>query len=403
MRARQNLLEMFSTFLQFEADRFSGWATDLKLRRSMNQCLAQYLAQSGEPSEQYWVIYWYKRWQSNPTELERGHFAAYLQEVCYWESHQTMQRFKVTQYTTSDCFQVAIARIDKILRSFNLDYGSNLKAYASIAFSGLIREFLRQRQVVDICSDWALLRKLSQKRLMAALQTAAIRPELLPSYVLAWQCLKTFHVPTQATSTHKLPPPNEEIWQQVTRLYNSDRLSQSPPGVEATPETLEKWMQQCVKAARAYLHPVTTSINAPKAGHESGELLDTLMDDTQDSLLTTLIAQEEQQTRQTQHSAVDQVLNSALSNLDPQVQQMLSLYYGQQLSQQEITKQLNVKQYTISRRFSKAREVLLLALAKWSEETLHITPTLDVLNNISNVLEEWLTSHYHPDFLAYKE
>jgi RNA polymerase sigma factor (sigma-70 family) len=400
MRSRQNLLEMFSTFLQFEADRFSGWATDLKLRRSMNQCLTQ----SSEPSEQYWVIYWYKRWQSRPTELERGHLAAYLQEVCYWEAQQTMLRFRITQYTTSDCFQVAIARIDKILRSFNLDYGSNLKAYASIAFSGLIREFLRQRQVVDICSDWALLRKLSQKRLVAALQAAAIRPDRLPSYVLAWQCLKTFHVPTQATSTHKLPQPNEDIWQQVTRLYNGERLSQlSSAGLEATPEALEKWMQQCVKAARAYLHPVTTSINAPKAGHESGELLDTLMDDTQDSLLTTLIAQEDQQARQSQHSAVDQVLSSALSTLDPQVQQMLSLYYGQQLSQQEITKQLNVKQYTISRRFSKARELLLMALVKWSQETLHITPTLDVLDSISNVLEEWLTTHYHPDFLAYKE
>jgi RNA polymerase sigma factor (sigma-70 family) len=400
MRSRQNLLEMFSTFLQFEADRFSGWATDLKLRRSMNQCLTQ----SSEPSEQYWVIYWYKRWQSRPTELERGHLAAYLQEVCYWEAQQTMLRFRITQYTTSDCFQVAIARIDKILRSFNLDYGSNLKAYASIAFSGLIREFLRQRQVVDICSDWALLRKLSQKRLVAALQAAAIRPDRLPSYVLAWQCLKTFHVPTQATSTHKLPQPNEDIWQQVTRLYNGERLSQlASPGLEATPEALEKWMQQCVKAARAYLHPVTTSINAPKAGHESGELLDTLMDDTQDSLLTTLIAQEDQQARQSQHSAVDQVLSSALSTLDPQVQQMLSLYYGQQLSQQEITKQLNVKQYTISRRFSKARELLLMALVKWSQETLHITPTLDVLDSISNVLEEWLTTHYHPDFLAYKE
>ncbi|MCY7283281.1 MAG: sigma-70 family RNA polymerase sigma factor [Cyanobacteria bacterium CAN_BIN43] len=400
MRARQNLLEMFSTFLQFEADRFSGWATDLKLRRSMNRCPTQ----SSEPSEQYWVIYWYKRWQSSPTELERGHLAAYLQEVCYWEAQQTMQRFRITQYTMSDCFQVAIARIDKILRSFNLDYGSNLKAYASTAFGGLIREFLRQRQVVDICSDWALLRKLSQKRLVAALQAAAIRPQLLPSYVLAWQCLKTFNVPTQATSTHKLPKPNEEIWQQVTQLYNGERLSQlSSPGSEATPEALEKWMQQCVKAARAYLHPVTTSINAPKAGHESGELLDTLMDDRQDSLLTTLIDQEDQQSRQTQHSAVDQVLSSALSTLEPQVQQMLSLYYGQQLSQQEITKQLNVKQYTISRRFSKARELLLMALAKWSQETLHITPTLDVLNGISNVLEEWLTTHYHPDFLAYKE
>jgi RNA polymerase sigma factor (sigma-70 family) len=396
MRSRQSLLEIFSTFLQFEADRAMGWATDLKLRRSMTQCLSQ----MSETSEHYWVVYWYKRWRSHPTPLERDHLAAYLQEVCYWEAQQTMVRFRITQYTLSDCFQVAIARVDKILRSFNLEYGSDLKAYASTAFGGLIREFLRQRQVLDICSDWALLRKLSQKRLIEALKAAAIRPEVLPSYVLAWRCLKIFKVPTQATSTHKLPKPSEEIWQQVTQLYNEERLSQLPtPGLAATPETLEKWMQQCVKAARDYLHPVTTSINAPKLGQESGELLDTLLDETEDSLLTTLITQEEQQTRQSQHGDLNQVLSGALSTFDPQIQQMLALYYGQELSQQEIAKQLEVKQYTISRRFSKARELLMVALAKWSQETLHITLTLDVLNSISHVLEEWLTTHYHqPDF-----
>jgi RNA polymerase sigma factor (sigma-70 family) len=395
MHSRQSLLEIFSTFLQFEADRAIGWATDLKLRRSMNRCLSQ----NTEASEHYWVVYWYKRWRSNPTALERDHLAAYLQEVCYWEAKQTMVRFRITQYTLSDCFQVAIARTDKILRSFNLDYGSELKSYASIAFGGLIREFLRQRQVLDICSDWALLRKLSQKRLIEALKAATIRTEVLPAYVLAWRCLKTFKVPTQATSTHKLPKPSEEIWQQVTDLYNAERLNLSPPGSAATPETLEKWMQQCVKAAREYLHPVTTSINAPKLGQESGELLDTLMDETEDSLLTTLITQEEQQTRQSQHRELSQVLNAALSTFDPQIQQMLSLYYGQQLSQQEIAQQLEVKQYTVSRRFSKARELLLVALGKWSQETLHITLTLDVLNSMSHVLEEWLSTHYHqPDF-----
>lgn len=39
MRPRQTIIEMFSTFMQFEADCFSGWACDLKLRRSMQSCL----------------------------------------------------------------------------------------------------------------------------------------------------------------------------------------------------------------------------------------------------------------------------------------------------------------------------------------------------------------------------
>jgi hypothetical protein len=55
-----------------------------------------------------------------------------------------------------------------------------------------------------------------------------------------------------------------------------------------------------------------------------------------------------------------------------------------------------MKQYTISRRLTKARETLLLALAQWSRDTLHITLTSDVLKDTSTVLEEWLQTHYSP-------
>ena len=73
------------------------------------------------------------------------------------------------------------------------------------------------------------------------------------------------------------------------------------------------------------------------------------------------------------------------------------MYYGQELTQQQIAEQLAVKQYTVSRRLTKSRESLLLALASWSKETLHISLTSDVLNYISTVLEEWLKVYYsHP-------
>jgi hypothetical protein len=88
MRPRQNLVETFSTFLQFDADRFSGWVMDPKLRRSMESCLAK--VQHSEISESFWVLYWYKIWQSPPTSqaqdaytksLARSHLTAYLQET----------------------------------------------------------------------------------------------------------------------------------------------------------------------------------------------------------------------------------------------------------------------------------------------------------------------------------
>lgn len=417
MRPRQTLLELFSTFLQFEGDRVSGWMTDARLRRSMMRVLSSAaidpslatpsdspLPADKEPtskqSEQFWVIYWFKGWQTQASELGRGHLAAYLQESCYWTVQKTVTGFNISQHTLSDCFQVTIARLDKILRGFNPVQSIDLKAYASIAFSGILREFLRQRQVVDICSDWSLLRKISRKRLISALQAAAIPPAQIPAFLLAWRCFKAVYVPMQATSTRSLPKPTDGVWQTVAKQYNTERNSEAALP-EANPLQIEQWMQQCVKAARAYLNPVTISINTPRPGQESGEMLDTLTDET-DSLLTSMIAEEEQQVRQTQQSQINQVLSTTLANFDSQVQQLLELYYGHSYTQQELAKRLDMKQYTISRRFSKARETLLTALATWSHETHKVPQTQELLNQLSPILEEWLACHYHHPLLQNK-
>jgi RNA polymerase sigma factor (sigma-70 family) len=407
MRPRQTLLELFSTFLQFEADRFSGWATDPRLRRSMTACLAKSAGFAKESvleeSEKFWATYWYKLWQANPadrTAIIQAHLSAYLQEICYWATRKTLTTFTVTQYTFSDCFQVAIARVDKVLRGFDPTYGVDLKAYAGISFGRLIQDFLKQQRVIDICSDSGLLRKLSQKRLTIALENAMFSPQVIAAYLLAWRCFKEIYIPDQAHSTAKLPKPNDATWQAIAQLYNQERLTQlQPPGAEWTLATLEKWMADCVKAVRAYLYPGVTSMNAPRAGQETGELMDSLVEDKNDSLLTSLIEAEEEQVRHQQKAQINQVFTAALATLDPQIQQLLELYYAQKLTQQEMAKRLDIKQYTISRRFSKARGILLLALAEWSQTTLHIVPTSDVLTHISPVLEEWLVTHYQSSAL----
>jgi len=53
-----------------------------------------------------------------------------------------------------------------------------------------------------------------------------------------------------------------------------------------------------------------------------------------------------------------------------------------------------MKQYTVSRRLTKSRETLLQALAQWSQQTLHISLTSNVLKNISAVLDELLQNYY---------
>lgn len=401
MRSRQSLIEQFSSFVEFDSDRFHRWLTDLRLRRSMERGLLQ----ATETSEAFWALYWHKVWYTQQTEPQtdrplpaREHLTAYAQEPCYWMAQKTASRFSSTQYTLADLFQMAMGQIDKVLKGFNPQQGFNLKNYASITLGNLMRESLRQRQEMDICTDWALLRKLSQKRLTEALQTAGFAADTVACYLLAWTCFKTLYVPKQASGSQKLSKPDAQTWQAIVQFYNQERLTQ-PTLAAASPESMENWLSACARAARAYLYPNLLSINAPKPGQETGEFIDDLAETTQTaSLLADLILEEEVQMRQTQQSQVSMVLQAAIQQLEPQLQQILQFYYREGLTQQQMAERLEMKQYTVSRRLTKAREALLKEFVQWSQTVLHKLPTSDLLNNASIALEEWLKTHYnHPD------
>lgn len=392
MLPRQDTVEIFSTFIQFDYDRFSNWATDTRLRRSMKQSLAQIDAVN---ADSFWALYWHQIWQAQPKSIAREHLAAYLQEVCFWSAQKTISGFSSSQYTVPDCFQVAIAGIDKVLKGFDPERGYNLKSYAGITFGNLIRELLRQKREIDICSDWSLLRKLSQKRMTEALASAGLDSEVIDSYILAWNCLKTIYLPERASSTRRLPKPESETWIAIANLYNQERLTQLKQSEnKATPENIEKWLLICVKAARAYLFPNVTSINQPKPGYDSGEIVDSLVGDIDDSLLTEIIVAEEAQQRSQQQTDINQFLTQTINKLKAEEQKLLELYYSQQLKQAEIAQALNTQQYTVSRKLSKTRKLLLKSLAQWTQEKMHISLTSDVLDNISSLLEEWLSNYY---------
>jgi RNA polymerase sigma factor (sigma-70 family) len=395
MRPRQGIIEVFSTFLQFDADRFSAWATEPRLRRSMQVNSAR--TGQIESREEFWVLYWYKLWQTQPDSLAQSHLAAYLQEVCYWAAHKTNVSFSSTQYTLSDCFMMALARLDKVLKGFNPQLGYSFKNYATVIFSSVLKDILRQHQEVDICTNWSLLRKISQKRLVESLQNVGLNSQTIACYVLAWNCFKTVYVPNHPTGTRQLPKPDASTWEAIAELYNKERLAQLPSTPSCNAQALEKWLSTCAKAARSYLYPTFVSINTPKPGQESGEFLDDLAEFTQETFLNEIIAAEEQQSKDLQQEQLKALIAEALTKLEPQAQKIMQLYYGQGLTQQQIAQELDIKQYTVSRRLTKSREILLASLGNWSQQTLHISLTSEVLGYISIVLEEWLKVYYdHP-------
>ncbi|MBD2075401.1 sigma-70 family RNA polymerase sigma factor [Phormidium sp. FACHB-592] len=385
MRTRQIITEVFSTFMEFSGDRFQRWAIDRRLHQNMLRQLEQ---ASPLASESDWALHWHRSWtQSN--RLAAGHLAAYLQETCYWVAQKTASR---VQYSLPDCFQLAIATLPIVLKGYCSEYGASLKTYASLVFSNMIRDTLRQQREADSRTDWGLLRKLSQKRLIESLQQMGFSPDTIAYYRLAWNCFKLSWAASDTPATRQLTRPNAAAWAAIAHLYEQQRLRQLPSAPTATSETLERWLLTCAKAARAFLYPTMTSLNLNKAESGSGELLDDLL--AQDaSPLAALISQEEIEERQLQQAQIRAVLTAAIAALDPTSQTLLKLYYNQELTQRQIAAQLDIKQYTVSRRLSSVKETLLLKLAHWSQETLHTSLTSTAVKTMSVVLEEWLQAN----------
>jgi RNA polymerase sigma factor (sigma-70 family) len=384
MHQRTNIVEIFSTFLQFEGDRFCSWVTDAKLRQSMQSCI-QKIPQSA--SENFWPLYWYRIWQSQVKSFAREHLIAYLQESCYQASAKIVQTLGYSQYKLSDCFQIAIAQVDKVLKGFDPNQGFSMESYASAIFGSIIRDTLRQHHEIDICSDWGLLRKISQKRLVESLHASGLSADTIYAYLRAWHCFKTFYVPKPSQATRQLRRPDSQTWEAIAQAYRSQTHSQ------VDSQTLENWLLNSAKAVRRFVYPPVTSINVSTFEEEGREWLDNIPA-AENSLLNDIIAQEEQQIRTQQLLEMKAILATTVTQLEPQTQEILQLYYKQGLTQQYIAKQLQIQQYTVSRRLTKARETLLRVLAQWSQEKLHISVTSDLLKSINTVMEEWLQSHF---------
>lgn len=408
---RSSIEDIFSTFVQFANDQFGGWMTDGVLRRSIRRSLlrGQQVASQqnlGQTSERFWALYWYQIWrearnakseneQRSLELLALGHLSAYLQETCYWVARPFATQGSGRPIRLSDCFQEAIATLPRLLQRYDPGQGSSLKAYAHVSFANAIRDALRQQGDTDRRTDWGLLRRTSPRRLEDALKAQGFSESTVMSYILAWRCFREYAASMDGPGTRQLMSPDRETWQAIAALYNSQRLRLDLVPPETTSEQLEIWLKSAARYLRMYHHPPVLSLNLPQS-EGSGEVLDKLPDPDSLLPLDKLMAQEVLQERAARHTQMAQMLTTTLTSLDPELQDILGLYYGESLTQQEMANRLNTMQYTISRRLSRARRLLLQAIAQWGKETLHISLSPSVLEDMSIHLEEWLRSYYHP-------
>jgi RNA polymerase sigma factor (sigma-70 family) len=416
MRSRDNILDLFSTFAFLEGDRVRQWIPDPRLRRNMKQHL-EINTTTGSPdpsaSEQIWSLYWYKIWATLPAPTAAStppqpntskpnsaqlHLTAYLQESCYWTAKKSALRFAQLEYTLADYFQIASGETVRVLKGFNPSFGSNLKSYAPIVLTNILKDHLRQRRLIDVCSDLSLLRKVSQKRVTEVLQNAGVTPNEAAEYTFAWTCFKTLCVPTQTpdSRTAKIgSPPEAGDWNGIAQLYNSKRQAQiGPSTLSLSPEQLEMRLTKLTRWIREYLYPNVDSLNKIKPGQEQGERQDDLSDPLASSPLEVAIAAETQREHEERRSQMHDQLTTALARLDETAQKILRLFYQDNLSQQELADRMQMSQPTVSRRLKKAEASLLAAVLKNVPATMNNQPEPSELKPISIALREWLDSYY---------
>ncbi len=387
MQPRQDVVEIFSTFLRLEADRVTGWSTDLRLQRRMSDCLRA--ATEGQ-SDRHWALYWHQIWQRQTDPAAAGHLSAYLQETCYWVS----QKIALNQRQSggiADFFQMAIIRVPKLLQHFKPQYSQSLKKYAELVFENSLKDWLRLQQQVEICTDWALLHRLSRKRLLAALQQAGLSPLMIAEYTLAWECFQELATTAQVP-LNKMSCPDPKTLQTIAAAYNAARLGQVGATPIASSETIGEWLRICAKSVRQFLKPEVVSADAPRAGQDSGSALDTIIGSDLPPI-EVLLKQEEEAAFTQQLAQLHQVLADGFATFSTAEIDLLRGYYCDQLTQVEIASQMGIQQYQVSRQLERIRRSLLKKVAQWSQETLHISPTPSVVDAMSHSLEEWLREH----------
>ncbi|WP_232435710.1 sigma-70 family RNA polymerase sigma factor [Rivularia sp. PCC 7116] len=383
---------MFSTFAQVEKDTFSKWCVDKKLHRSMQNCFRSLPEESKK--ENFWALYWHKHWSSQSTSksLANMHLLAYLQEPCYMVSRKTAASLNNSQYSIADYFQMANAEVETVLKYFNSKKSSSLKAYAMMAIKSQLRDILRQRKEAYSCTNWALLRKVSKKLFLEALENAGLSSLQISQYRLAWTGFKELYVQNHPGSTKSLPQPTSQLWEAIANFYNKYKHQLTQASSSCRAQTVEEWLNQSAIYVRAYLFPSVKSLNTFRANSDSDQSLD-LADPSSDSTIADMIATEDLQEQKQQISQIFGVLSQALESLDAKSKQVLQLYYQQGMTQQQIMQQLDMSQPTVSRKLVKSRESLMAALIKWSVD-LNISVNANQIKDMSIALEEWLRNQF---------
>jgi RNA polymerase sigma factor (sigma-70 family) len=394
MIKRLTIVEQFSTFILWEDNRFGHWRSDPRLQRSISDGLKQ----NSNLTSPQWAVFWCSRLDSIDqngslqTRQGREHLYAYLQEPCYQAAFDIWNTYRnySTEYAIADYFQCGVLRFDKLLSSFNPQLNSNLEGYAISFLKWRITDTLRELHKGWGYTIWSLLLYRSKLCVKNALIRYGISGELLKSYLLAWECYVEIYKPAKQVRDGSIQEPTTQYWQSITSAYNA---MTSPQREFAD---IKKWILDCGKAVSSYISLNSVSSNAMNL-QLTDDLESRLVDENQIEELNFREVVDYQQIHQKicrwLKAEIEQ-LDTSETRLNPNIKEILELYYSQELKQVAIGQQLGINQATVARNLQKIKEILTEKFIRWSAENLNILLKSNDVEVMNKVFEEWLRFYY---------
>lgn len=406
---RRNLVDKLSTYITLENQ--NGylkirWKTYPQLKRNLELYASRhrdYAALCRQPDGgtgllQFWMDMalndrppqqvWEPR---HRRELAWQHLMAYAEKSCYhaakkiWDNDRDGSWEKYLNYAQNLIYEVS--RLKAIL----LDYDSSrsaLETYLQIVLVNTIKNEAKASKF----SRWRLLCVKSHKELAEALERAQYRQSEISRFVSARKSFIPIYEmnkrqnPSQRKTRRgngRLPEPDRQDFEEAARDYNAKKSHPSSPhevavGSDITGEELQDWMELCIAALHNYPKSAKPRLSIELLEEAGYELEDEELQEW--GVGGTDGAEESGE----QAQATEKALREQLQALKPSQQEMLLLYYGVGLNQEQLAARTGISQSAIARRLATPKTKFLKALAGLSKPA----------ERVPQYVKQWLQHHY---------
>lgn len=413
---RQNLVDKFSMYIKLESNNGHlnlQWQSQPYLKRNMelyqsrHEQFANLFNQKDSTREivQFWIDMAFndlpqqQDWEPiNRVAKAWEHLKIYCEKSCYEATKQVLKDTWQAHINESweeylficRCLIYSDNKFRHILEKYN-SRTSLLDTY----ITGVLIKTIKDEAGVAKFSKWRLLYKKSDKELKEALlRDGRYEPEISQMlfarkyFKLVYQMNKVQNPATRVSK--KWPEPDSSDFAEAAQYYNAEKLLVCAPhevaiSANTTGEQLKAGMEICITALQNYPKSITPrcSLEALKdAGCEFDALelglisVDKLEDCTHQQ--SSLINQAEA------------ILQQQLQALKPDQQEILLLYYGLRINQQEIAEKFHVTQGAIAHRLQTIERKFIKSLYSLKSPPIWV----------SKYVERWLANNYKAPIYA---